>query len=480
MLNKIGKGWLYTVLSVLLNIVAVKIIAVVLGPQGTGIFSILEKVIKVAVSVGTFGGRSPLTQGIASMEAGDNKPFLSSVATIYLAATGIVALMMMGLADVILRYLSVNAVGDHLLIIWAVAAVVLAVLSEFYVGILNGNRLLEQVFVAQMLRMLCLALLAYPIALIISDGRLEYYAWIFVVAQFVSLIYGVLKCRRHGIAIWPFSVAPKISCLRRFGSFSLLVLLGAFIGQGGILLSRLIVVDYHGIEAAGMFETAWAISAAYIGLILNSIGLYFLPAVSEKMETEQRNAVIRRVLVLATVVATLALSVMIVLKPILVSLLYSTAFLDSLVMIQWMLVGELLKIVGWVFGVALLGVQLGLWFLIINSVFMIGFIGLLFIGMEFFDDMVVVGVAYFISGVGYLILSCVVARAKLNFDFGAKDIRLIVFGLIVVLLISSLFWGDLRVAWNKVVPASAIIVICLSFMIWKWGEGIFFRGRAIP
>lgn len=440
MLKLIGKGWFYTALSILTMLLTIKMIAVFLGPQGVAVFSVLDRCLKVLVVLGTFGGRMPLVQGLSSVASRDIGSFLGMAALLYLASSLCVALILYVFAQDISALLLPDLDPDGTLFRMMIPVMAIAVFANFYMAILNGRKKLVQVYRAQWLASLLMLVSAYPVIVAVMSGRSVAFLGVFLAAQTATLIYALYHCYR--IEGWSYAWRPRLGMLKTFSSFSLMVFLGALIGQGGILFSRLMVIEAQGLVAAGYLEAAWAISSIYIAVVLNAVVVYYLPKVSGEQSIEQRHQAISQVLQLLLLIAGVAISLMLIFKPLIVSLLYTPAFYAALPLIQWMLLGELAKIIGWSLNIPLLGSGKGAAFLLLNATFLCVYLLVLFLGLYVFDDLVWAGVAYLIASLVYCVASYVLARRALHFHLQSKDIWMIALSTLVIVCVSLLSWND--------------------------------------
>jgi len=114
------------------------------------------------------------------------------------------------------------------------------------------------------------------------------------------------------------------------------------------------VLHVEGLTTAGQLDAAWAISMNQAGLLLASLQAYYLPALARISDWRMRSEQISRVLTVAVLPAAALVSMLVVLRPLLLTALYSEAFLGAGVYLRWTLVGDYLKITSWILSIPLI------------------------------------------------------------------------------------------------------------------------------
>jgi enterobacterial common antigen flippase len=175
------------------------------------------------------------------------------------------------------------------------------------------------------------------------------------ISPIMTLLFAMLETRQIP------NKAQKLNPVAFAGIFSPMLRLGIAIAGAWMLntMSQFFVrywLERHlNLESAGYFQAAWNVSSTYLSVILGALSAEFFPRISgfahdKKALSESLNQQIWLVSLLALPVIV----VMIVISPQLISLLYTPEFHPSTSVLRWQLVGDVLKIPGWVFGIALM------------------------------------------------------------------------------------------------------------------------------
>ncbi len=124
---------------------------------------------------------------------------------------------------------------------------------------------------------------------------------------------------------------------------------------GATYFIRSAIVGHLGLEAAGHYQAAFALSGMYVGIILSAMGSDFYPrltaiaadnAACNRLVNEQSEVAL--LIAAPGIVATLALA------PLIISALYSAEFLPAIDVLRWQILGLLGRIVSWPLGFVIL------------------------------------------------------------------------------------------------------------------------------
>ena len=141
---------------------------------------------------------------------------------------------------------------------------------------------------------------------------------------------------------------------REFGS--LLKLGFAFMGSGILMMGasyvvRIIVLRQAGLEAAGLYQAAWAIGGLYVAFILQAMGADFYPRlVGAANDHPQCNRLVNEQAYVGLVLAGPGVIATLTLAPWILSLLYSSKFSGAIEILRWICLGIALRVITWPIG----------------------------------------------------------------------------------------------------------------------------------
>jgi enterobacterial common antigen flippase len=114
---------------------------------------------------------------------------------------------------------------------------------------------------------------------------------------------------------------------------------------------RMIVVRTISFDAAGLYQAAWTIGGLYVGFVLQAMGADFYPrltaVVKDRAECNRlvnEQAYVSMLLAGPGAIATLTFA------PLVLTLLYSSAFRDGAETLRWICLGATLQVITWPLG----------------------------------------------------------------------------------------------------------------------------------
>lgn len=440
-----------TVGKLLFTTIATKIIAVILGPSGVGLLSLLRQVVDVSHNLGTLGGSSALVQGLASRKGQARDEYL--VTTFWIFVLG--AVFIAGVFLVLAPWIAFWAFGRNdmqltSLVRWLSLPLVLSVASSYLNGVINGFRAIGLLALLQILGTAAMALLAYPVSRLVEVGYPIAFIAMLSAPPLVGAVLGALSALRKGWLaplLHSFRMTLHSEPLRNFFSIAGILVVTEFIGTGTVLAVRSLTVHYDGLSGAGIFGAAWGISTAYKMLILGSLVTYYLPTLSQTNDPLARIVLMQRVARLATLMMVPLVTGVIVLKSLVIELLYSIEFAPSLEVLRWMLIGDYIEILSWVFAIPMIAYANMRAFFLVEAAWNVGFIAFAALSLFGFNSMQGIGIGYLLVYVGYLTYCLYYVRSRHQFPLTRVVIGPWLLGLALVVGVSIHSWSYTQVDW---------------------------------
>ena len=413
---KTGSG---TVGRLFFGILGTKIMAVVLGPAGIGLLSLLRQTRQTALTMATVSGNVALVQGIASRGITERNAYIRTVFCIILPlgalSCAVMSLFAPEIARAVLRRGDMEAVS---LVRWLALPVFLGVLLMFFNGLLNGYRAIGRLAFVSVISTFVVALLAYPTAQLVNEGYLLAFIWMMTASVLSALAVAGYFLWREG---WLASLLRgavlgiQVQAARHFFSIAVTTLITGLAATGTLLVVRSMITQEQGLSGAGIFDVAWTLSIMYVGLVTASFGTYYLPTLSGITDPKERILLMRQLFYLATLLMVPVVVTVIVLKPLVVHLLYSSKFLPSLDIIRWMLIGDYLKVTSWVLAFPILAyadMRTFLWSeLLWNGLFCMG----TYFAVVQWGHLEGVGITFLLVYATYLIFTMIYCRVRHHF-----------------------------------------------------------------
>lgn len=458
-----------TLSTLLFGAVVIKILAMVNGAEGVGLFSILRQFQQTVVIIALLGGQTAIVQGLASFEGEARDNFLIATFKISLITTFLTVLLILLAAPVMNRWIFADHLpGSLQLIYWSIIPLVCGSVFTYLCSVLNGYRAVGSQALLQLCGAFFGACLAYPLASGFSTGHPLYYVLLLAAPFAFGALLALIYCFKKGflrpiVNMQALSFSHKEG--RYFLSFASVTLITSLLQTGVLLIVRGLILKNYDMSEVGRFDAAWTLSMMYIMLILNSIAMFYLPELSKIKDGLQRQILIENVIRLAIVILLPLITLVLEFKYYYIIIFYSKEFLPSINMIQWMILGDFFKVFGWIFAVSMLAYArmkpfffsellwhsafLGLAYYILHRHLPLQYIGLVFLGLY---------IAYFIFCTAYI-------HRCWQFKLSMKYLLMLSLGFGYLLVILFLSWNDYSVNWLRGI-LSVTFALLLSAVFW--------------
>jgi antigen flippase len=344
-----------SLINIVVGMVSAKFAAVLIGPRGTGMMNLLQGLVAMVSLIATLGvGTALVRDGAYALAHEDLGGFAALRRAAWLLfwtvgglAAAFMALFHVPLSRVMLggaQYRDFVLLGAVMMLFGLADSLQRAVLNAYQrIGILAKATVWQCVLGAACsvgaiwfwrekgigVALLCPAVLGWAIS--------RAYLW-----------------RLEG----PLPQAPlpeAIQWVSRLVRFGIPLTISMFLGSGVQTLLPTLVLHSLGRESVGYFGAAVIISTRYLLFVTSSMGQDYYPRLSAVSDrpAELSEAVNQQLRLVLLLVAPLILG-MLALTPILVPLLYSSAYLPTVDVLEWQLIGDLFKMTSWMMGFVIL------------------------------------------------------------------------------------------------------------------------------
>ena len=168
-----------------------------------------------------------------------------------------------------------------------------------------------------------------------------------------------------------------------------------------------------GWEAAGYWEAMWRLSAAYLMFVTTTLGVYYLPRLSELKDPRAiKKEIIQGYRIILPVAAGCGL-VIYLLRDLIINLLFTKEFLPMRDLFAWQMLGDTLKIGSWILAYLMVGQAFVTMFIVTEIFFGFGFFAWTWVFTEHFGLQAAV-VAHSVNYFSYWVLMIALISNKLN------------------------------------------------------------------
>lgn len=448
---KVGSG---TMISTLVSVLSVKLLATLLGPVYVGLFATLKQTRLAGVTAATMNGQTALVQGGAYFDGSQKAAYFRTVLALFSVATILVAAIMVGAAGPIARW-TMGATGSspRSLIAWLALPVALGSAFAYLSGLLNSLQAFGRLALAQVAGAIAACLAVYPAALLANRGQPLGLVGIVAVSSAASLAVAVISLRPYRLTDSHFRTQRWISlrAARHFLSIS-----GATFGTGLLTSAVLLwvragVIRSEGLYKMGLFDAAWAVSVNYVALVLTSLQTYCLPTLSQSRTQDERRALMERVFRVYTLAMIPIITAMVILKPLVLVIGYSSEFRSSVEFLRWTLLGDYIKITGSILALPMLALADIKVFVLSEIVLQLAFASSSRIFSSFVSPAEAAAMAFLAMYVVYLGVCYIYAHWRCSFSPSGAALFLWCVGLLIILGASVDTWRSVSVEWTRVV-----------------------------
>ena len=403
-----------SILSMAFGAIVIKIIAVMTGPQGVGIFSILKDISKTLMLAFSLSGNIAIVKNLSSDKSINKELFIQNIVKII-----VLNMIFMSL----IYFLSIEYIYTHIMndldgvsintLVIIILSGISGALNVICNSILNANRSLGWMAISQTMAASIRALITFPILSILPTTYS--FALILVVINVSWLLINLIILYKEKISFnWMESLSTKVKKenVNQFKSLAGATFITSIAGMATILFTRLYIEQKLDIESLGIFDAAWTLGTVYIVFLLSSFGTYVLPVLSSIHDKNQRDDFLGNVIIITSSIFTLLVITMLTFNEQFILLFYSEEFSLSSEILQYLLLGDFFKVISWTYGIYFLSHNKPWIFVFVSLLWDTIFLAIVYFGIDQYG-IHIVSYAVIISQFIYLIVVVLISRKYL-------------------------------------------------------------------
>lgn len=243
------------------------------------------------------------------------------------------------------------------------------------------------------------------------------------------------------------------------------------IGSIAVYVTNALITSQISLQAVGIYSAAFALSGMFVNFVLQAMGADYYPrltgvagdhAAMNQLVNEQTN--IGLLLAVPGLLATMTLA------PWIVRVFYTTDFLPAANLLQWFILGCMIRVIQWPMGFLQLALGKSLVWFSTQTLFAVVHIGLIWLGLSIFG-LEGVSIAFFLLYIFSLVIIKFVAWRLTGFRWSSETRQLLFVLLPIVFL--SFFVTRLLTLWQAtilgVVMSLATFLLCLRNLVQRIG-----------
>ena len=445
------------VLVLLVGIVRTKILAVLLGPAGFGLMSVYMSIGELAASIAGLGvDRSGVRQIAVSVGTGEQDRIASTAVIVKRISVflGFAGALVVALAA---PYISALTFGDRSYAT-GIALVSLMVFCKVITGgqsaLIQGLRRIKDLAMLGIIGALGGAVVSVLLVYFLKQDAVAYaVVGIAAVAMMVSWWYS--RPTRIGLqAVQNIDFQREGVDLVKLG-FAFMA--SAFLMLGASYVVRIMIIRYDGLQAAGYYQAAWALSAMYVGTILQAMGADFYPRLSASIsDNVQVNRLVNEQTHVSLLLAGPGIAATLGGSAVLLMLFYSSDFSAAAGMLHWICFGMALRVITWPIGYIIVAQGRQTIFFLTELAWAVANVLLSWLCISYIG-LAGVGVAFFLSYVFHCLMIFPIVHRLTGFRWTQANVRL---GIIYLALTAGvLVVAQSLTAWYAFAVGAVIFVV---------------------
>ena len=411
--------------QIILKIIANKFVAVLLGPAGIGTIGLLQSTIDLINSISGVGLGSSAVRDVAYAAATNDKKRIAVTITVLkrlCIITGFIGTLFTLLCAPLLSnwiFHTASYTNDFRLLSLVLLVVQITVGQQ---AILQGYRKLKEMAFSSIAGGTLALLLTVPLYFIYGTDAIVPVIIISSVIYLLAAIFFSRKIRPEKIEL---SVRDTFRNAKGMIGLGLVTMLSGLFIIISILQLRILIGNELGVYYVGIFQAGWGIESFYLQMLFQAMSRDYYPRLSAASDSpEQMKKLVNEQLHIGLLIAAPIIAVMLFLSPFLIHLMYSSEFYTAAGLLQWLMLGTLLKVIVWPVAFVLPAKRATKIYLLTEAVgsFGIWILAKLLIGRFGIDA---VGIAYLLNYGFYMIMIFSITGKLISFRFDRFSILLI-------------------------------------------------------
>ena len=378
-----------TVIKLVSAFVINKVIAIYIGPSGLAIVGQLQNF----TSIITTFSNGAISSGIVKYTAEyqdieEKKKIFSSSIVISLICSLIISIFLFGFSDYLSELILKDIQYSSVFIIFG-ATIFLFALNMVLISILNGQKEIKKYVLVNIAGSI-FSLVFTSVLIMQLNLKGALYAMVLnqSVMFFVTLAF-VIKSSWFKLEY--FKQGLDKESLSKLSKYSLMAIVSALTVPVSHLIIREYIGENLGWDSAGYWQGIWYISTIYLMLVTTTLGVYYLPKLSEIQDNKELRKEIFGGYKIIMPIVILASLIIFLLKEYVILIAFSKDFMPMMELFAWQLMGDVIKIASWLLAYLMLAKAMTKVFIYTEVLFSALFVGL---SILFVDKFGLVGITY--------------------------------------------------------------------------------------
>lgn len=344
------------VVNILIRIIRSKVIAILIGPSGMGIASLLTSTMELINGLTNFGLERSAVKEISLETSNSDEEKLARTIGILKKLVWITITIGVLVMLISAPWLSEFAFENRdytISFMWISIALLFKQLASSHLAILQGLRKLESLAKANLYGNFIGLFITLPLYYFFGIDAI---VPAIIVATFMSFVFTYYYSNNIGIKKVKISTKEAVSEGKSMINLGVMLSFSSMITLLVAYIIRIYITQINGGGDLGLFEVGlynagFVILNAYVGIIFNAMGTDYFPRLSAISDNivKIRKTVFEQALI-AILLITPIIVIFLTFAPLIITLLYSKEFSPIVSMVSWGILGMVFKAVSWSMG----------------------------------------------------------------------------------------------------------------------------------
>lgn len=340
------------IIRIVSGFIVTKVIAVYVGPSGLAVIGQLQNLINIILIFSGDLFKTATTKYTAEYLNDSQKKYIlwSTTIKLILLLNIFMFCILFFFSTEIVTLLLGSEEYSYLFKILAFS-IPFFVFNTFLLSILNGHKQIKKYILLSIL--LSLVSLFLVVLLSISYGLRGALIAYTTNQSIVFFITFYILRNETWFKFKNFTQKFNSIYLKKLFGFALITLFAILASNLTLIVIRDFISTNLSLESAGYWQGIWVLSGVSLSLITMSLTTYFLPTLSSLKNKDDISKELKKALILIIPIASLISLGMYLFRDFIIYILYTDDFLPMAELFLWQMIGNTIKVVGWLYGYTL-------------------------------------------------------------------------------------------------------------------------------
>jgi antigen flippase len=344
-----------SVANIAIGVIRSKVMAVLLGPSGFGLFGLYASILNLAESIGGFGINSSGVRQIAEATGLDDTDQIARTITVLRRVALVLGVLAAAGLILLSRPISKVTFGDYrhttALSILA-AAVFFRLISAGQGALIQGLRRIAELAKMNIFGALLGTGLTLALVYVFRQRGVALSLVAVAVTSCLSSWWYSRRVHVKRVCMSAVQVRQQATDLLKLG-FAFMA--SGFMVMGSAYAVRTSVFHHLGLEATGYYQAAWTLGGFYVSIILQAMGADFYPRLTcAAANNTECNRLVNEQTLISLLLAGPGVLLTLTLAPVVISVFYAAEFAAAVGVLRWICLGATLQVITFPIGYIIL------------------------------------------------------------------------------------------------------------------------------